>query len=288
MNFSLILFLLVLFTGFFYCLDLLIFKPRRKYIAMRVYRDSLQNPELTHEARAKIHLKLMRQPLWLEYSASFFPVILFVFILRSFVVEPFKIPSGSMIPTLLIGDYILVNKFSYGIRLPIVDKKIIPVSNPKPGDVMVFRYPNDPKLDYIKRVIGVGGDKIEYKNKRLTINGKQLPIENAGKFYEQVRLLYTPQFKETLNGKTHFILNDEDAPPYVTGAQDFEFRENCSYDVSGFKCVVPQDHYFMMGDNRDNSSDSRIWGFVSDKQVVGKAFLVWMNFSDFGRIGKAY
>lgn len=289
MDFSVILFLLVLGTGFFWVLDLFVFKPKRRLEAAQVLAQARQSGQtLSPDIEKKLKSRAMRQPMWLEYSASFFPVILFVFLLRSFVVEPFKIPSGSMIPTLLVGDLILVNKFAYGIRLPIVDKKIIPVSDPKPGDVMVFRYPNDPSLDYIKRVIGVGGDVVDYHNKRLTINGKALPTETMEKYYDPERFSYSLQFKETINGKTHLMLNDEEAPAYVVGAEDFEFRKNCEYDVKGFRCVVPKGHYFMMGDNRDNSSDSRIWGFVSDKEIVGKAFLVWMNFNDLGRIGLTY
>jgi len=285
MNFSLILFLLVLFTGFFYVLDVLVFKPRRKIAAKEALASSAATVNMNGEAEKRIRSQYMKQPLWLEYSASFFPVILFVFVLRSFVVEPFKIPSGSMIPTLLIGDLILVNKFTYGIRLPIVDKKIIPISDPQRGDVMVFRYPLDTSLDYIKRVVGVGGDVVEYRNKKLSINGKALPMTQLDKYYDPNTFSYSLQFQETLGGKTHLVLNDEDAPPYVIGAQTFKNRDNCKYDVNGFRCVVPQGHYFMMGDNRDNSSDSRVWGFVSDEQVVGKAFLVWMNFNDFSRIG---
>lgn len=190
-----------------------------------------------------------------------------------------------MIPTLLIGDLILVNKFTYGVRLPIIDKKIIPISDPQRGDVMVFRYPLDPSLDYIKRVVGVGGDVVEYRNKKLSINGKVLPVKQLDKYYDPNNFSYSLQYQETLNGKAHLVLNDEDSPPYVIGAQSFKNRDNCKYDVNGFRCVVPPGQYFMMGDNRDNSSDSRVWGFVSDEQVVGKAFLVWMNFNDFSRIG---
>ncbi|HEX4879288.1 MAG TPA: signal peptidase I [Limnobacter sp.] len=278
--------MLVLFTGFFYMLDLLVFKPKRKMAAEQALGSAAYQNGLNGDAERRIRQQYMKQPLWLEYSASFFPVILFVFILRSFVVEPFKIPSGSMIPTLLIGDLILVNKFTYGIRLPIIDKKIIPLGDPQRGDVMVFRYPLDPSLDYIKRVVGVGGDVIEYRDKKLSVNGVPLPVEVLDKYYDPNSFSYHLQYRETLGARPHLVLNDEDAPAYVVGAQNFKDRDNCKYDVNGFKCVVPQGHYFMMGDNRDNSSDSRIWGFVSDEQVVGKAFLVWMNFNDLSRIGR--
>jgi signal peptidase I len=285
MNFSIILFALVVVTGFFYILDLLIFRPQRKEAAQDAIKAACFQEDLGGEAARRIREQHMRQPIWLEYSASFFPVILFVFLLRSFVVEPFKIPSGSMIPTLLIGDLILVNKFAYGIRLPILDKKVIPLKDPQTGDVVVFRYPKDPSIDYIKRVVGVGGDVIEYRNKRLFINGQALPVKQLDKFYDANSFTYSLHFRETLGGKPHEILNDANAPAQVIGTQDFPGREQCSYDVSGFRCVVPKGQYFMMGDNRDNSSDSRIWGFVQDNQIVGKAFFVWMNFSDFSRIG---
>ncbi|HEX4918941.1 MAG TPA: signal peptidase I [Limnobacter sp.] len=285
MNFSLILFLLVLFTGFFYVLDLLVFKPRRRMAAEQALSSGGLQSGIQGDAEKRIRQQYMKQPLWLEYSASFFPVILFVFVLRSFVVEPFKIPSGSMIPTLLIGDLILVNKFAYGVRLPIIDKKIIPIGDPQRGDVMVFRYPLDPSLDYIKRVVGVGGDVVEYRDKKLFINGVAQPVESLDKYYDPNSFSYHLQYRETLGEQPHLVLNDEEAPAYVIGVQNFKNRDNCKYDVNGFKCTVPQGHYFMMGDNRDNSSDSRIWGFVSDDQVVGKAFLVWMNFNDLSRIG---
>lgn len=285
MNFSIILFALVVFTGFFYVLDLLIFRPKRREAAQEAIHAVSFQQDHAGEAAKRIREQYMRQPFWLEYSASFFPVILFVFLLRSFVVEPFKIPSGSMIPTLLIGDLILVNKFAYGIRLPIIDKKVLPVSDPQRGDVVVFRYPKDPSTDYIKRVVGIGGDVVEYRNKRLWINGVAQPVKQLDKYYDANTFTYSLHFRETLGNKQHQILNDANAPFQVIGAQDFPNRNQCSYDASGFRCVVPKGQYFMMGDNRDNSSDSRIWGFVQDHQIVGKAFFVWMNFSDLSRIG---
>jgi signal peptidase I len=285
MNFSIILFVLVLFTGFFYVLDLMLFKPRRRLEAQAAIDAAGGQGQSGEELQRRIRQQYMKQPIWLEYSASFFPVILFVFLLRSFVVEPFKIPSGSMIPTLLIGDLILVNKFSYGIRLPILDKKVISLQDPKPGDVVVFRYPKDPSLDYIKRVVGVGGDVVEYRNKKLIVNGVVQPMKQLEKYYDSNNFSYSLHFRETLGHRSHAILNDADSPAYVMGVQDFPNRGSCKYDVNGFRCVVPSGQYFVMGDNRDNSSDSRIWGFVDDRQIVGKAFLVWMNFNDLSRIG---
>lgn len=288
MNFSLILFVLVVFTGLFYLVDVLFFRPERKRSSAKAVLAANQSGTLTNKELRKIRQETLRPPLWLEYTGSFFPVILFVFVLRSFVVEPFKIPSGSMIPTLLIGDLILVNKYAYGIRLPVINKKIIEVSDPEKGDVMVFRYPVDPTLDYIKRVVAVGGDTVEYRNKQLIINGEVQNLTPLDKYYDPNTFEYSRQFEETLAGRKHRILNDEDAPDYVIGHTNFPGSENCKYSISGFKCVVPKNHYFMMGDNRDNSSDSRVWGFVSNEQIVGKAFMVWMNFDDFGRIGKFY
>lgn len=228
------------------------------------------------------------EPWWVEYGASFFPVILVVFVLRSFVAEPFKIPSGSMMPTLLVGDFILVNKFTYGIRLPVINQKIIPVGTPQRGDVMVFRYPEDPSLDYIKRVVGVPGDTVTYNNKRLTVNGQVVPVENLPDFRHVETATFSRQFKEKLGDDYHLALNDDEAPVFVPGAAalNFPFRDKCTYNATGFTCQVPDGHYFMMGDNRDNSRDSRFWGFVADDHIVGKAFFIWLNFGDFSRIGR--
>jgi len=258
-NFALILFVLLLVSGAIWAADSLLLKPKRE--------------------------KGTKDPWWVEYGAGFFPVILFVFVLRSFIVEPFKIPSGSMIPTLLIGDFILVNKFSYGIRLPILNKKVIDLGSPQRGDVMVFRYPEDPSLDYIKRVVGLPGDRIAYQNKRLTINGQPVDVVKQPDYLHAERLYYSRQFVEKLGEVEHRILNDDDAPSFVNDAALFPYRENCLYNNAGVICTVPQGHYFMVGDNRDNSRDSRVWGFVPDENIVGKAFFIWFNFNDPGRIG---
>jgi signal peptidase I len=220
-----------------------------------------------------------------EYGASFFPVILVVFVLRSFLVEPFKIPSGSMIPTLLVGDFILVNKYVFGIRLPILNKKIFEVGQPQRGDVMVFRYPEDPSVDYIKRVVGLPGDTVSYQNKRLTINGVEVPVRKAGEYLHKDRLYYTPQFIEQLGKMEHSILIEPEAPPFVPHSMQFPYKDNCHYNSEGLVCKVPAGHYFVMGDNRDASSDSRVWGFVPDQNIVGRAFLIWFNFGDLTRIG---
>jgi len=229
--------------------------------------------------------RLLAQPWWLDWTAGLFPVILAVFFLRSFLFEPFKIPSGSMIPTLLVGDLILVNKFHYGVRLPVINKKITEGTAPARGDVMVFRYPPKPSLDYIKRVVGIPGDEVAYLNKRLSINGKVIETVAVPEFFDEDTMRYFKQFEESVGEKKHGILNDDDRPAFVPGADDFAFKENCRYSIEGVVCKVPAGHYFMMGDNRDNSLDSRFWGFVPDKNIVGRAFFVWMNFSSLKRIG---
>ena len=226
-----------------------------------------------------------KQPWWVEYSVSFFPVILIVFLLRSFLVEPFKIPSSSMVPTLLVGDFILVNKFTYGIRLPVVNKKVVEIGSPHRGDVMVFRYPEDPSLDYIKRVVGLPGDRLEYRNKRLTINGTQVPVRQIDDYLSKERMQFSRRYLETLNGVEHEILLDEDAPAFVAPSRAFPYAGNCNYNMGGLACTVPPGHYFAMGDNRDNSSDSRVWGFVPDENIVGKAFFIWLNLNELGRFG---
>ena len=227
------------------------------------------------------------EPIVVDMARAFFPVIVIVFLIRSFWVEPFKIPSGSMKPTLLVGDFILVNKYTYGIRIPVINKKVIDVNPLARGDVVVFRYPADPSVDYIKRVVGLPGDKVVYRGKHLTVNGEPVEVQSAG-FYtdSEMNYLRLPTSVEQLGAHKHRIMVVPAQPPVdLAQVRQFAHRENCEYNDDGFSCTVPADNYFMMGDNRDQSSDSRYWGFVPDDHIKGRAFLVWMNFGDFKRIG---
>jgi signal peptidase I len=217
-----------------------------------------------------------KEPLIVEYARSFFPVIFIVLLIRSFLAEPFRIPSSSMMPTLLIGDFILVNKFSYGIKLPVLDLTVIPVGAPERGDVVVFRYPRDTSQDYIKRVVGLPGDQIEYRGKRLFVNGKEVEAAPAGRYVgvgSGREMTGAELRQEQLGEVSHQILIRPNA--FSGGAGEGSWS-------------VPEGHYFVMGDNRDNSEDSRFWNFVPERNLVGKAFVVWMSWDDgvdFGRIG---
>jgi len=244
MMFALFMLIVLVITGLIWLLDILVLRKRRP----------AGKPD----------------PILVEYSKSFFPVILVVFLIRSFIVEPFKIPSGSMMPTLLAGDFILVNKFTYGLRVPILNNTFIQISQPKRGDVFVFHYPPDPSIDYIKRVVGVPGDKIVYRDKVLYVNGQKIETTfdaNYDYAASGLNMIYAKRYHEQLVDKKHDILIDD-----ASGTRDVDL-------------VVPPGNYFAMGDNRDNSKDSRYWGFVPEANLVGKAFLIWFNFDDFGRIG---
>jgi signal peptidase I len=219
-----------------------------------------------------------RDPVVIEYSRSLFPVLLIVLLFRSFLFEPFKIPSGSMIPTRLVGDFIVVNKYAYGLRLPVMHTKIVPISDPERGDVVVFRYPVDPKVNFIKRLVGLPGDQISYRDKRLYINGEQVPAEPLGHYGSADVKCATPgpdamRFSETLGEVNHDILLHEGS-----GSRDGQW-------------TVPEGHYFVMGDNRDRSNDSREWGFVPEKNLMGRAVGIWLNFDytkgcgDLSRVG---
>lgn len=255
MDFALVLFIALVVTGLFAAWDRFVRRPR-----------------LEREGRTDA-----KDPILIEYSKAFFPVILIVFVLRSFVVEPFRIPSGSMLPSLHIGDFILVNKFIYGVRLPILDEKIIPVSGPERGDVMVFRFPHDESINYIKRVVGLPGDQIVYKDKKLIINGETVAQAPAGEEALQAfgnKRETLEHFSEVLGDVNHSILKDTRKPS------------------TNMRFSVPEGHYFVMGDNRDYSNDSRYWGFVPEDNIIGQAFFIWFSWEsrdggsvDWSRIG---
>ena len=292
-NFALLLLIASSITGLYWIAERLYFWPaRQKAAAQLEANDTERRANLLKQgitqvdgniAQAQAHI--LAQPWWLDWTAGLFPVIISVFFLRSFLVEPFKIPSGSMIPTLLVGDLILVNKFHYGLRIPVINTKITNGEKPQRGDVMVFRYPPKPSLDYIKRVVGLPGDTVAYLNKRLTINGKTIETQSVPEFFDEDSMRYFKQYQEALGAQPHRLLNDDDRPAFIPGVEKFPGFEACNYTIEGVTCKVPEGHYFMMGDNRDNSMDSRYWGFVPEKNIVGKAFFVWMNFGSLKRIG---
>ena len=265
LNFPLLLVIAVAVTGFLALLDLVYFAPRRRAAIAQYEKEAVA-------LNSEVHQRLQREPLLIEYGKSFFPVLAVVLVLRSFIVEPFQIPSGSMIPTLEVGDFILVNKFSYGIRLPVIDKKVIEISDPKRGDVMVFKYPEDTRINYIKRVVGLPGDIITYTSeKRILVNGTAIAESFLGD--EPGSLGSARVYREKLGEQEHAIRKENRRRVEPTR----EWR-------------VPAGHYFMMGDNRDNSKDSRYWddpsipfelqGMVPDEYIVGKAFAIWLTWAD--------
>lgn len=256
MDFPTILVLATLITGLIWALDAIFWAPRRRALA--------GGGENGVEQGAAAEPKM---PVVVEYAKSFFPIILIVLLLRSFVVEPFRIPSASMMPTLLVGDFILVNKYAYGLRLPITNTKFVAAGAPARGDVVVFRYPVEPSLDYIKRVIGVPGDRIEYRDKMLYINGVRMDQELIGPY--DGPMPGATLWLEKLNDVQHHILRVPRQP-----AIDVPPRRSDAI-------LVPPGHYFVMGDNRDNSNDSRFWGVVPEENLVGKAFFVWMSWDIF-------
>lgn len=253
LNFPLILVIATAVTGVIWLIDAIAFAPKRLLAA--------RGGEVG-------------EPLLVEYARSFFPVLFIVLVLRSFIFEPFRIPSGSMIPTLLVGDFILVSKFSYGLRLPVINKKILETGEPELGDVAVFRYPRDPSKDYIKRVVGLPGDTITFQNKKLSVNGELVEVSEGEPY------VYTTQddtevramlFRETLGATTHELLIDP-ADRHAVNNQ----------------WTVPAGHYFMAGDNRDHSNDSRYWGMVPEENLVGRATRIWMHWNggvEWGRLG---
>jgi|TARA_B100001059_G_scaffold26987_1_gene21696 signal peptidase I len=274
LNFPLVLVIAVAVSGFLALLDRVVLAPRRrKAVASYEAQVDVADPQTIE--------RLEKEPLLVEYGKSFFPVLAVVLVLRSFLVEPFQIPSGSMKPTLEVGDFILVNKFAYGIRLPVIDTKVIPIGDPQRGDVMVFRYPNNPSINYIKRVVGLPGDHIRYAGKQLYVNGQKVehelveivPDDEVPAGHPLQTLANAAIYREQLGEVTHLIR-----------------QKQLSQTPKPKEWVVPQGYYFMMGDNRDNSNDSRfwhsaempqeLWGMVPDNYIVGKAFAVWMHWPE--------
>lgn len=292
-NFSLLLLILTVVTLAYWLAERFHFRPARERAAERLAQQAqARRAELARQGIQQVdgdveaaRRQVLAQPWWLDWTAGLFPVICAVFLLRSFLFEPFKIPSGSMVPTLLVGDLILVNKYHYGIRLPVANTKIVENHTPERGDVIVFRYPKDTSIDYIKRVVGVPGDEVAYLNKRLFINGKPVPTQPLGEYYDEDSRRYAQMFSEQLGAVEHRVLTQKEAPPFVVAADEYPHRDQCRYTAEGVACKVPAGHYFVMGDNRDNSQDSRYWGFVPDENIVGKAFFIWMNLGNLGRIG---
>ena len=293
-NFALLLLLATVVTGVYWLAERFVFLPRRRAAADALQQQAEQRraelaaqgiSQLDQDDLGAARERVLAQPWWLDWTAGLFPVILIVFLLRSFVFEPFKIPSGSMIPTLLVGDLILVNKFTYGLKLPVVNTRLTEGKPVQRGDVIVFRYPPQPSVDYIKRVVGLPGDEVAYLNKQLSVNGQPVPTTASSDFFDESTMEYFKQFDEQLGVKNHRIIVDERRPAFIAGAFDFPHKDNCRYSVEGVSCKVPPGQYFVMGDNRDNSLDSRFWGFVPDANIAGRAFFVWMNFGNLKRIG---
>ena len=293
MSFTAVLLIFVLLTGSIWIYDKLVYAKDRKAIK-QANKDKGEVP-------VDLAARFGQVNHFVDYMRGFFPIILVVFVLRTFVAEPFQIPSSSMRPGLIPGDFILVNKFSYGVRMPIINNVLIPTGKIERGDVAVFNYPADPKINYIKRIVALPGDVVEYRNKVLKINGVVASDKLTGNT-QYIEPRYDPETKETvlerlnpnvleekIEQKIFSIYQETGKPTYYldkTGATpNFPLRNFCSYEADGFVCNVPEGNYFALGDNRDNSGDSRYWGFVPDKYVVGRAFLIWMNFSDFSRVG---
>lgn len=319
-NFSLPLVLMLFtgFTGIMWCLDKLIFSKKRSIAANNALLDfekihanlnstpvdksvdqssNVLNLNELEQKKQALREQYLRRPWWLEYTAGFFGVVCMVFILRSFIAEPFRIPSASMMPTLQSGDLILVNKFSWGIRMPVFNKTIIDTGTPDRGDVMVFRFPPQPSVDFIKRVVALPGDTVEYNDKVLKINGQIMRKDNFKEVLDEIgdisntKMSYVNYFVETLikhdrTEKKHSIYNNPARSSRIEDGNLFTHINACTYLEQGIRCTVPKGHYFVMGDNRDNSQDSRWWGFVPADNIVGHAFFVWMNLElKFNRIG---
>lgn len=287
-DFSLVLVLITVISGIVWGLDSLFLKPRR----------------LARAREAGIEPQALPIPATVDYARSFFPIMAVLLILRSFFYEPFRIPSDSMMPTLLDGDFILVNKYTYGVRLPVVHEKIFDVGAPRRGDVAVFRFPTDHRVNYVKRVVGLPGDLVEVRSDQLIINGEPVPLNQLGRYedgcYRNMRLA-----EETLDGRTHQVLHCLSSdmlavPPLASCDRGIMQSYICNESTAGINpdlgdrvMRVPAGQFLMIGDNRDNSSDGRSWGFVDESLLVGRASLIWFNWDlqrpggpEWGRIGK--
>ncbi|MDB6042218.1 MAG: Signal peptidase [Gammaproteobacteria bacterium] len=273
LDFSAVLFGITVLTGVVWLLDAVVLQRRRAAAARAAGKDPA----------------LIREPGTVDYARSFFPVALVVLVLRSFIFEPFRIPSDSMMPTLLDGDFIIVNKYAYGLRLPVINRKIVAVGSPQRGDVVVFRYPLDPSVNYIKRLVGLPGDHVEVRNDKITVNGQPVPFKVLG-LYNDGCYVNFQLAQEQLGGHTHQAMLCpvplDVSPAPLPGCNRKEVRGyNCSDAQSAamfaepqvFSRVVPPGQYLMMGDNRDNSEDGRVWGFVPEQNLVGKATRIWFN-----------
>jgi signal peptidase I len=283
LDFSAVLFGITAITGVAWLLDVALLRPRRARAARAAGKDPALVPE----------------PGVVDYARSFFPVALVVLVLRSFIFEPFRIPSDSMMPTLLDGDFIIVNKYAYGLRLPVINRKIIPVGLPQRGDVVVFRYPRDPSVNYIKRLVGLPGDHVEVRSDRITINGQPVPFkiiapyndgcyinmqlaeEHLGAHVHQSMLCPVPLFPSPV---TPAGCNRSESRGYYCGTDGASTADALVGEGPAFETTVPAGSYFMMGDNRDNSEDGRVWGFVPEDNLVGKATRIWFNW-DLKRTG---
>jgi signal peptidase I len=296
-DFAVFLLICSLVSGAYYAAEALYFSPRRREQTVRTLLEfdrrnrpsQSSRPEVHADERTALQEELSHRPWWIEYTAGFFPVIIMVFFLRSFLFEPFRIPSGSMKPTLQIGDLILVNKYQYGVRIPVWNHTLIELGHPRRGDVIVFRYPHQPTQDYIKRVVGLPGDTVDVHDRKVTINGTEVAMSPVESYFDYERdsgrVQSFKQVVEHLGSVDHRAIFREGMGTDAHPAAQHTNRDACVYSAGGVTCTVPPDSYFVMGDNRDNSEDSRFWGFVPDRNVVGRAFFIWMNFGNVRRIG---
>lgn len=272
MYFTIVLFLVTLFTGVIWILEKIFSRLQHRTHAQFVFSGS------TNQS--------LHRSSWFKSFANLFPSIFLVFCVRSFFVEPFKIPSSSMKPTLCSGDFILVNKLSYGIQLPIIHRKLMQIGRPQRGDIVVFQYPYNTSLNYIKRIIGLPGETVKLKNKKLYINELPVATKRLKDVYDEERSNYVRQYEEQIGKKSYTVIQSGFQQPVYRPILNFPFQENCFIDVNEIVCKVPKGYYFVLGDNRDNSLDSRYWGFVPEKNLIGRAFFIWFNRSKLLRIGK--